>query len=180
MSIEKKSRENRGEVERELKLCDPLDLVLLLAIGPKPASHLQVQKRALLISHVLEVDSEAEPYKYGLYSETITEKLQDARNGYFINRKNNRYVLTPEGLCAYVILMDKLAVKKGEDISRFIEMLHKMREKDLLAITYYLFPESFKESEIKENVIATIRQYRDKGFLKARKEGEKIVLEVKA
>jgi len=37
-----------------------------------------VQKQALLISRILEVDSEAEPYKCGLYSETVTEKLQNA------------------------------------------------------------------------------------------------------
>jgi uncharacterized protein YwgA len=68
------------DVERDLKLHDQLDLVLVLAIGSSPAPHLVVQKRALLISKLLGVDSEAEPYYYGPYSETITEKLQDARN----------------------------------------------------------------------------------------------------
>jgi len=143
-------------------------------------SHLHVQKRALLISRILGVDSEAEPYKYGLYSETITEKLQDARNEYFIGRQDNRYKLTPEGLYAYNILMDKLATKKSEDVPRFIELLHEMDEKDLLALTYHLFPESFEESEIKGDVLTAIEQYKKRGFLKAKREGEKVVIEVKA
>ena len=180
MRTEKKSRVNKEEVEEELKLRDSLDLVLLLAIGPKPSSHLQVQKRALLISRILGVDSEAEPYKYGLYSETITEKLQDARNEYFIDKKDNQYRLTPEGLYAYDILMNKLAIKKSEDIPRFIEILYEMNKKNLLALTYYLFPESFVESEIKEEVLTTIKQCKKRGLLKAKREGERVIIEVKA
>ena len=164
MRNERKFPVNKKEVEEELRLCDSLDLVLLLAIGPTLSSHLQVQKRALLISRILGVDSEAEPYKYGLYSETITEKLQDARNEYFIERQDNRYKLTPEGLYAYNILLNKLATKKSEDVPRFIKLLHKMDEKDLLALTYHLFPESFKESEIKGEVLRAIKQYRKREF----------------
>ena len=179
MKNEREFPVNKKEVEEELRLRDSLDLVLLLAIGPTLSSHLQVQKRALLISLILGIDSEAEPYKYGLYSETVTEKLHDAKNEYFIERQDNRYKLTPEGLCAYNILMDKLAAKKREDVSRFIKLIHKMDEKDLLVLSYHLLPESFKESEIKGDVLTAIKQYRERGFLKAKREKEKVVIEVK-
>jgi uncharacterized protein YwgA len=169
------------DVERELKLHDQLDLVLVLAIGSSPAPHLVVQKRAVLISKLLGVDSEAEPYYYGPYSETITEKLQDARNATLFRRRGDgKYELTLMGVRAYELLMKRLAVEKGEDVPRFIETLHRMSEGELLALTYHLFPESFEESKIKGKVRVMIERFKGKGLVKAKREGEKIVLEVDA
>jgi len=168
------------DVKRELELHDPLDLVLVLAIGPKPASHLAVQKRAILISKILGVDPEAEPYYYGPYSETITEKLQDAKNATLFRRRSGKYELTPMGARAYELLMERLRVEKGEDVPRFIETLHRMNEDELLALTYHLFPESFEESKIKDEARAMISRFKAKGLVKARREGEKIVIEVDA
>jgi len=170
----------KNEVIEELKLCDPLDKIILLSIGPKETSHLGVQKRALLISRILAVDSEAEPYKYGLYSETITEKLQNGRNEFFINRRNNKYLLTPEGLYAYQVLLERLKARDKKDIASFIETLHQIDEMDLLALAYHLFPESFKESEIKEIALRTIKRHKKKEFVRAKKEGEKIIIKVMA
>jgi DNA-binding transcriptional ArsR family regulator len=167
------------DVEKELELHDQLDLVLVLAIGPSPAPHLVVQKRAILLSKLLGVDSEAEPYHYGLYSETITEKLQSAKNATLFRKRDGKYELTPMGMRAYEILK-RLVVKKGEDILHFIEILHRISDDELLALTYHLFPESFEESKIKEKVRAMIEQFKGKGIIKARREGEKIVLEADA
>jgi len=168
------------DVEKELELHDQLDLVLVLAIGPSPASHLAVQKRAILISKLLGVDLEVKPYRYGLYSETITEKLQSAKNATLFRKRDGKHELTPMGLRAYYEILKRLAAKKGEDTSRFIEILHRMGDDELLALTYHLFPESFEESEIKDKVRAVIEQLRGRGTIKARREGEKIVLEVDA
>jgi hypothetical protein len=171
---------NAEDVRKELELHDRLDLVLILAIGPKPASHLEIQKRAILISSILHIDPEAEPYDYGLYSETITEKLQDAKNVvFFRRRKDNLYELTPLGRQAYEFLLDKLKVKE-KDLPLFIETIRKMDEKELLVLTYHLFPSSLEESKIKNEVLALIKQYTGKGFIKAKKEGGKLVMEVDA
>jgi hypothetical protein len=167
------------EVEKDLELHDPLDLVLVLAIGPSPASHLKVQKRAILISSVLGVNPEAEPYDYGLYSETITEKLLDAKNAtLFRRREDGQYELTSMGRRAYELLMERLNTRSKENISSFIRVLHDMSEEELLALTYHLFPTSFKESKIKGRVLAIINRFKEKGLVRAKKEGEKIVIEV--
>jgi len=169
------------DVEKELKLHDQLDLALVLAIGSSPAPHLVVQRRAVLISELLGVDPEAEPCYYGPYSETITEKLQDARNATLFRRRGDgKYELTLMGTRAYELLVKRLAVEKGEDVPRFIEALHRMSEDELLALTYHLFPESFEESKIKGKVRAMIERFKGKGLVKAEREGEKIVLEVDA
>jgi hypothetical protein len=55
-----------------------------------------------------------------------------------------------------------------------------MSEGELLALTYHLFPESFEESKIKGKVRVMIERFKDKGLVKAKREGEKIVLEVDA
>jgi hypothetical protein len=55
-----------------------------------------------------------------------------------------------------------------------------MSDDELLALTYHLFPESFEESKIKEKIRAMIEQFKGKGITKARKEREKIVLEIDA
>jgi hypothetical protein len=44
------------DVEKELALHDELDLVLVLAIGLRPASHSVIQKRAMLICKLLGID----------------------------------------------------------------------------------------------------------------------------
>jgi len=169
---------SEGVVERELELHDPLDLVLVLAVGPKPSPHLTVQRRAVLISKLLGVDSEAEPSRCGPYSETITEKLQDAKNATLFVRKGGKYELTPMGARAYELLMNRLRAEKGEDVPRFIEALHRMSEDELLALTYHLFPESFEESKIKDVARAVISCFKAKGLIRARREGEKVVIEV--
>jgi hypothetical protein len=44
------------DVEKELALHDDLDLVLVLAIGPRPATHSVIQMRAILICKLLGID----------------------------------------------------------------------------------------------------------------------------
>jgi hypothetical protein len=44
------------DIENELALHDELDLVLVLAIGPSPATHSTIQRRAMLICKLLGID----------------------------------------------------------------------------------------------------------------------------
>ena len=156
-------------VERELELHDPLDLVLVLAVGPKPSPHLTVQRRAVLISKLLGVDPEAEPSRCGPYSETITEKLQDARNATLFRRRDGKYELTPTGMRAYELLVEKLKARRGEGVSHFVEALHRINEKELLALTYHFSPELFEESEVKNKAREVVSRFKGKGLVKIMK-----------
>ena len=71
-----------------------------------------------------------------------------------------------------------LSSKGMGDIRLFIETIHNMDSKELLALTYHLFPASLAESKIKSEVLALIERFKGKGFVKGKKEGEKIIIEV--
>uniref|UniRef100_A0A7J2TI96 Uncharacterized protein n=1 Tax=Archaeoglobus fulgidus TaxID=2234 RepID=A0A7J2TI96_ARCFL len=162
------------EVKKELEFWDPLDRVLLLSIGPNPASHTEIQKRAVVISSILGIDLDVEPYEYGLYSETITEKLSDERNSVFFVKKGRFYELTEKGKMAWKILTEKL----DREILEFIDALYKMDRNELLALVYHLFPSSFTKSKIGKKILAAINKYKNRGFVKVRREGDKVILEV--
>ena len=142
----------RGEimidVEKELEFLDPLDQVLLLCICSKPTTQRDIQLKAVVLSDILGVPLDAVPYTYP-YSETITEKLSDERNSIFFVKKGRVYVLTANGKIAQEILMKKFD-RAISDFSGFVNALHRMKKKELLALVRHLFPELFTAKNVEE------------------------------
>ena len=168
------------DVIQELHLLSKEDLLLLLSIGKKPSSKTRIEKTALLLSNILGIELDIVPYKYGMFSETILETLNDERLMKFIKRKNNKTELTKEGQQAYDYLLEKLKAKNREDAIKLLEALHKLSDEDLLAITYHLFPESKLESEIKERVQRRIEELKKRSTAHGRAEGDRVVIEIES
>lgn len=154
------------------------DFILILALGKKPSFELEVQKRAIILSKILGIELDFVPYKFGYYSEQITEKLNDERLGYLISRNDKKYKLTEMGQKAYDHLLEQLKAKNKEDVAQFLESLSKLNEDDLLALTYHLFPESMIESEIKERVKKRIETLKKESPFESRIEKDRIVIEI--
>jgi len=166
------------DVVEELRLLDKEDVLLLLSIGKRPSSNIRIEKTALLLSEILGIELDAIPYKYGMFSETIYEKLYDERLWKFIRRKNDKSELTKEGQQAYDYFLEKLKTKNREDAFQLLETLHRLSDEDLLAITYHLFPESKLESEIKERVQRRIEELKKSSTAHGRVEGDRVVIEI--
>jgi len=158
---------------------DDVDALIILAIGNNGAKSTRVQKIALLLSRILKVDLDTEAYHFGGYSETVQERLVASGKPEYYYKKGNKYVLGSKGQKAYEILLEKLKAKHPE-IPKILEILSKVPDIDLVAFTYYLFPETTVNSAIKDEVEKRIKEMEENGkkYLKVTRKGNEITIEL--
>lgn len=164
-----------NELIDELRTLDSEFLLAILALANTELNHLKIQKIVYILSKLLNKQTDAVPYKYGAFSESLMEQLE-SKSQDFIKKENNKYKLTEKGLKAYNILAKRLSVENKELLMNFLETLSKMDDKDLLTLSYFLIPEMAEESEIKDEVEKRIKYYKNKA--KIRKEGEEIIIDI--
>ncbi len=165
----------------ELRGLDVVDLLIILSIGRGRLRHLQVQKIAAVLSRVLGFSGlDVEAYRYGVFSETVMEKLESGRLREFVVKRNGGYELTDKGLKVYMLLLERLKARGLKDLPVILEVLQKLSDKELLAIQYFLFPEYTVESEIKWQVDKLIKKYKKIGeaIVKAKDTGEEKIVEI--
>ncbi|MEN3035877.1 MAG: hypothetical protein ABC588_00745 [Candidatus Methanosuratincola petrocarbonis] len=177
MEMENKTNISDDVIE-ELRFLSKEDILLILSIGKTPSSNNRIEKTALLISDPLGIEIDAVPYKYGMFSETIYEKLHDESLWKFIRRQNGKSALTKEGQQAYDYLLEKLKANGKEEAIRLLEAINKLSDEDLVAISYHLFPESKLESEIKDRVERRIQELKKNSAVHAKVEDDRIVIEI--
>lgn len=163
------------DVLEELQYLDEVDLLVLLSIGKKPATSTRIQRIAFLLSELLKIKLDVEPYSNGVFSETIFEKIHEERLGMFIRRKKGKIELTEEGLQAYQYFLEELRKKRSE-IVEFLKTLHNLSDDDLLALIYHLYPEIGKSIKVKEKVLRRLEKL--KSGVKVYKDTDKIVIDV--
>lgn len=170
---------NGANFQKILNFLDNEDILLILTIGNAWLNRLQIQKVAFLLSKLLRIKIDVEPYKFGPFTESLLEKLEFPANRRFIKKYESKYGLTDEGKRVYFFLIDRLKAQGREDVVKILDMLRKMSDEDLLALTYYLFPEYAIESEIKKRVEKRIKTLRN--VLKitvTRKKDDTIIIEI--
>lgn len=160
-----------------LEQLDEEDIAIILAIGDRKLNHLKVQKIALIVGKLLGFDISAVPYKYGSFSEDIMEKLQSPRNRDLFIKTSEGYSLSENARRLYQVLIKKLEEKGKKDIAEFIETIRDLDDDELLALTYWLFPEFTTKSEIKKRIEKKIAELR-KNVMKISRSHEGISVEV--
>jgi len=160
-----------------LEQLDEEDIAIILAIGDRKLNHLKVQKIALIVGKLLGFDISMVPYKYGGFSEDIMEKLQSPRNRDLFIRTPEGYSLSENARQIYQILVKKLEEKGRKDITEFIEVIRDLDDDELLALTYWLFPEFTTKSEIKKRVEKKIAELQ-KNIMKITRSRDGLILEV--
>jgi len=171
-------------VEEYLREMDDYTISIILAIGKGSLDHTKVQKLSYVASQLVGLETDAEAYNYGVFSETIMEQLQHGYLRDLIEKdtKSKTYKLTETGKKLYDVLVEKIKRKLGnlaEHICAVLEVLRTRPDKEVLAFTYFLFPESAEKSKIKEEVDKTISSLfeRSKKIIRKLREekGSKIV-----
>lgn len=172
-----------SDVLEDLMLLDDLDIAVILALGPEKLNHLKIQKIAFLISKFLRLESDATPYAYGPFSETIMEKLVTGYLSDYIARDTKGYRLSERGLRVYEALVKILMEKGRENELKAIDALRKLPEDKLLLLIYHLFPDFAQESKIVENIERLRKKAVQKSlrlFKVERSKDDSMVLEIDA
>ena len=159
---------------------DDLDYLLILAIGDKGNKSTKIQKTVLVLSKLLNIPTDIEAHHFGGYSEIVAERLNSRSRTQFFAKNDDEYKLTEQGKELYYKLLEQLKAKKMEDIVRILDTLHKMSSKNLIALTYFLYPETIEKSIIKEDVNKVIESLKEKGKkdFKVKREGNEVTIEI--
>jgi uncharacterized protein YwgA len=142
---------------------DDLDHLIILAIGDKGNKSARIQKTVIILSKLLNIQTDIEAHHLGGYSETVAERLNSRSRTHFFVKNGDEYKLTEQGKELYYRLLDLLKTKKTEDIVKILDALHKMSIKNLTALTYFLYPETTEKLTIKEDVNKVIESLKEKG-----------------
>jgi uncharacterized protein YwgA len=159
---------------------DDLDHLIILAIGDKGNKSARIQKTVIILSKLLNIQTDIEAHHFGGYSETVAERLNSRSRTQFFVKNGDEYKLTEQGKELYYKLLDLLKTKKMEDIVKILDALHKMSIKNLTALTYFLYPETTEKSTIKEDVNKVIESLKEKGKkdFKVKREGNEVTIEI--
>jgi hypothetical protein len=161
-------------------LFDDIDYLIILTIGEEKIEPTKIQKIALLLSKLLNIPIDVEAYYFGGYSETIAERLNSTARSQFFTKSANMYELTGKGKEVYYKLLEKLKTNKKENIIKILTILRKISVSDILALTYFLYPETTEKSIIRSDIIKTIETLKEMGkkYFKVEKHGDEIVIEI--
>ncbi len=160
-------------------LLDDNEYLIILSIGPNGNETTRIQKIALILSKLLGIELDTEAYHFGGYSETIQESLQSKFNINYFFKKGDKYYLTEEGKKIHEKLIEKLRQEGKEDIVNLLTALEKVNTKNLVAMTYFLFPEMAKKSVISKEVKSRINKLmsQNKKYFEIKKSGNEITIE---
>jgi len=148
---------------------DDLDYLIILAIGDKGNKSMKIQKIVLVLSKLLNIQTDTEAYYFGGYSEIVAERLNSRSKTQFFVKIDNKYKLTEQGKELYYKLLEQLRAKNREDVVKVLDTLHKMSNENLIALTYFLYPETTEKS--------TVELFEKKGF-KVEREGSEVTIEI--
>jgi len=155
-----------------------LDCLIILAIGDKGNKSMKIHKMVIILSKLLNIQMDTEVYQG--YSEAVAERLNSRSNAQIFAKIDNKYKLTEQGREIYYELLDQLRAKNREDVVALLNALRKMSNKNLLALTYFLYPETYEKSGIKDDVNKIIESLKEKGKknFKFKREDNKITIEI--
>ncbi|MDG7000447.1 MAG: hypothetical protein JRN15_15225 [Nitrososphaerota archaeon] len=145
----------------DLRLADNEELFSILSLGDARQSHLKLQKVVFILSKIHNNKSAAVAYKFGPFDEYLMEKIQSSDLP-FISNESGKYQLTPYGKLAYPKVKQRIGETRP-DLVDFADVLRSMSERDIKAVSYYLFPEFTQESEIREEVKHDIEKLLNSG-----------------
>ena len=154
MSRENGEEEFLKEEAEELSYYDKLNLVILKNEGGKSRAT-RIQKLGLILNAIREgkTPSSHGPYFYGGFSDDIEESLTNLLESGIIKKEHKEYVLTNYGRKVMQYL-EKLndhefteLIKIAKDI---MPAFRELNDRELVIITYILFPELAKLSLIKD------------------------------
>jgi len=144
---------------------DDLDYLIILAIGDKGNKSMKIHKTVLVLSKLLNIQTDA----FEGYSETVVERLSSRSKLPFFVKVNRTYKLTEQGRELYYKLLEQLRAKNREEVVKLLDILHRMSNKKLTALTYFLYPETTENS--------TVELFEKKGF-KVEREGSEVTIEI--
>jgi DNA-binding PadR family transcriptional regulator len=159
---------------------DDIDYLIILAIGNKGNKSTKIHKIVLILSKLLNIQMDAEAYYFDGYSETVAERLNSRSELPFFVKVNKTYKLTEQGKELYYKLLEQLRAKNREDVIHILNALHKMSNKNLLALMYFLYPETTEKSVIKEDINKIIESLKEKGKknFKVEREDNNVTIEI--
>jgi len=139
--------------------------LIILAIGDKGNKNTKIHKTVLVLSKLLNIQTDA----FEGYSETVAERLSSRSTLPFFVKVNRTYKLTEQGRELYYKLLEQLRAKNREEVVKLLDILHRMSNKKLTALTYFLYPETTENS--------TVELFEKKGF-KVEREGSEVTVEI--
>ena len=155
---------------------DDLDYLIILAIGNKGNKSTKIHKIVLVLSKLLNIETDIEAYQG--YSETVAERLNSRSELPFFVKIDNKYKLTEQGKELYYKSLEQLRAKNREDVVKVLDTLHKMSNENLIALTYFLYPETTEKSTVKaDKVIESLKEKGKKNF-KIEREGNEVTIEI--
>jgi hypothetical protein len=160
---------------------DDLDYLKILAKGDKGNNSTKIQKIVLILLKLLNTLTDTEAYYYlGGYSETEAERLNSRSKARSLVKIDNKYKLAEQGKELYYKLLEQLRAENYEDAVKVLDTLHKMSTEDLIALTYFLYPEITEKLTIKEDVNKVIESLKEKGKknFKVEREGNEVTIEI--
>jgi len=154
---------------------DDLDYLIILAIGDKGNKSTKIHKIVLVLSKLLNIETDIEAYQG--YSETVAERLNSRSELPFFVKIDNKYKLTEQGKELYYKSLEQLRAKNREDVVKVLDTLHKMSNENLIALAYFLYPETTEKSTVKDKVIESLKEKGKKNF-KIEREGNEVTIEI--
>jgi len=143
-------------------------LVLLILSISNKIKITRLQKIGLLINAVIQgrVPTSHNAYYFGAFSEDIDDSVTKFSDSSIVNATSDGFVLSPYGKS----IINQMKESSNEEDRKVLEVtetivkaLSKMNDNDVLALTYYLFPEFTDDSLIKKEVERRIQQHGIRG-----------------
>jgi len=144
------------EDAEELSYHDKLTLVTIAGSGGKSKAT-RIQKLGLIINAIKEgkTPSSHEPYFYGGFSDNIEESLSYLLDSGLIKKIGTEYTITEYGKKVLKFLEtnnDEVYHTLKDIVDKIMPSFRRLKDDELVLLTYILFPELTEKSLIKEDM----------------------------
>ena len=150
----------KDEIEN---LSDADRLVLSILFTGNKAKVTRLQKIGLLVNAIMEgrVPSSHDSYFFGGFSEDIEDSITKLSDNSMLNPTTDGFVLTPYGKLVFSqmkAMKDSAEDRRLDVVEEVVNALSRLSDKDVLDVTYYLFPELTENSLIKKQVERRLKE----------------------
>jgi len=144
-------------------LSDADKLVLSVLFASNKVKATRLQKVGLLVNAIVEgkVPSSHDAYFYGGFSEEIEDSVTKLSDNRLLNPTSEGFVLTQYGKLIFNRMKaakDKTGYERIEIAEAVIAALSRLKDSDVLDLTYYLFPELAANSLIRKEVEKRLKE----------------------
>ena len=134
----------------------------------------QIEIKSISIGSKIVIGQDGRPHRVSIIEIVIEKKTRHLET--VVKQQSSRSITEKEAEVRHKLL-EQLKAKNMEDI---IDILEKMSNDELIALTYFLYPEIIEKSAIKGDINKIIESLKERGkkHFKVERQGNEITIEI--